>query len=382
MDIFLLLAILTPAAAAARPWCNRAAMMAGTRGHALAHGNWTLGDDGLVFELPSCRLVRPSPARARRCLAGRHVMLVGDSLSRYMYLTLAKFMSAGSWESDSTLAGLSRGHRTSSRSACHESTFFNDEDFVNSSSYQDRWSAYFAETNRQIRGNGTEICDCFRTGCCKEADMTENRFTRVDGGGLLSFINQLKSYSWRVHGHAQPASDWEAMRASVDCLPGGCGEPPRWAEDLRTFARSGLLKYKVTDLILNTGHHWTPDMAPDAFIDELFAGACAAMQPGGSGAWWRTTTVLRKGDKTLVHKTPLQQPKAVKSAQSHGLNIMDFLDATMRLRDLAPDEYNAAFTNFDNVHYVCSVYRELNTIMLNYICDDLGQSDVAYNNAS
>ena len=40
---------------------------------------------------------RVSAALVARCLRGRHVVLVGDSLTRYQYLNLAQLLEYSSW---------------------------------------------------------------------------------------------------------------------------------------------------------------------------------------------------------------------------------------------------------------------------------------------
>lgn len=47
--------------------------------------------------LSDCRLRRFTAEEARTCLAGRPVVFVGDSLSRYSFLSLAAFLHNGSW---------------------------------------------------------------------------------------------------------------------------------------------------------------------------------------------------------------------------------------------------------------------------------------------
>ena len=49
-------------------------------------------DGGYTYEVAGCRLARPTVHTARACLRGRHVLFSGDSISRYLYLTLATFL--------------------------------------------------------------------------------------------------------------------------------------------------------------------------------------------------------------------------------------------------------------------------------------------------
>ena len=60
---------------------------------------WRLrSDTSRELELPDmCRMRRYSSSEARTCLKDRHVMFVGDSLSRYQYLSLAHLLERGTY---------------------------------------------------------------------------------------------------------------------------------------------------------------------------------------------------------------------------------------------------------------------------------------------
>eukprot|EP00569_Conticribra_weissflogii_P013244 CAMPEP_0171381856 /NCGR_PEP_ID=MMETSP0879-20121228/32823_1 /TAXON_ID=67004 /ORGANISM="Thalassiosira weissflogii, Strain CCMP1336" /LENGTH=470 /DNA_ID=CAMNT_0011893447 /DNA_START=89 /DNA_END=1498 /DNA_ORIENTATION=- len=61
--------------------------------------SWKLRRDGSrELTLPStCRLHRYSAAEAKECLKSKHLLFVGDSLTRYHYLSLAYFIEYGNW---------------------------------------------------------------------------------------------------------------------------------------------------------------------------------------------------------------------------------------------------------------------------------------------
>ena len=59
---------------------------------------WQLEGDGsfsLAFE--HCEIVRVSPKNAKRCLHGSHIVFIGDSVTRYMYLSLVNFLALEKW---------------------------------------------------------------------------------------------------------------------------------------------------------------------------------------------------------------------------------------------------------------------------------------------
>ena len=45
----------------------------------------------------SCRLERPSAPAFQRCLRGQRIVLVGDCMMRYQYLSLVHYLETGSW---------------------------------------------------------------------------------------------------------------------------------------------------------------------------------------------------------------------------------------------------------------------------------------------
>ena len=72
------------------PWCG---VIGGVES-----GQWSLTpDSALRFDLLRCRLRRPSLCEAQRCLASRPILVLGDSLSRYQYLSLTHFLAHGAW---------------------------------------------------------------------------------------------------------------------------------------------------------------------------------------------------------------------------------------------------------------------------------------------
>jgi hypothetical protein len=57
-------------------------------------GKFYMDSDGhYSWEPDGCRLRRFTGDEARKCLSGRHVAFVGDSVTRYQYISLAFFLS-------------------------------------------------------------------------------------------------------------------------------------------------------------------------------------------------------------------------------------------------------------------------------------------------
>jgi hypothetical protein len=59
-------------------------------------GSWShTNDEGCRYEVGGCELNRPTQAFALQCLQQRHLLFVGDSISRHLYLTPALFLVNG-----------------------------------------------------------------------------------------------------------------------------------------------------------------------------------------------------------------------------------------------------------------------------------------------
>lgn len=59
--------------------------------------NWTISEQHpeLTLNIRNCELLRFSHTQAKQLLAGKRVVLIGDSLSRYQYLSLVHFLQNG-----------------------------------------------------------------------------------------------------------------------------------------------------------------------------------------------------------------------------------------------------------------------------------------------
>lgn len=302
---------------------------------------------------PPCELVRPEQAAVQRCLAGRHLLFFGDSLQRYLYLTLANFLVSGRWPDDAL-----------SSSPCYESTYFNQD-----ATEDEKWLRYFAGTNQQLGGH--EICDCWRVSCCKEAALHENRYTRV-GTAAVSFVTQLMSPTWAPHGSVAPAA-WEAMHRVVACSPGRCNESTRvgraaapWRTNAVDFMRRVLPRLGVTDVLINSGHHWAAQQHR-AHTTRVFE---AARRGASSRAWWRTTTPRLKGggvSRSSRMGFALKEAQTSREAAALGLGVLDTQEMVMALARVSPAATrDAAWV--DGTHLQCSVNREILIVLLNRLC--------------
>ncbi len=112
-------------------------------------GQWYLLPDGtFTYEFPHCKLRRFTRTTASKCLKGSHLVFMGDSLSRYFYLSLAYLFAHNDW---SLKFARLPGHLSLPKSILSERDFQN-------------WSLFYHKSNKLLNKGRKiiEICDCFR----------------------------------------------------------------------------------------------------------------------------------------------------------------------------------------------------------------------------
>lgn len=107
---------------------------------------YLLPDGSFEYQFSHCRLRKFTVREAFRCLKGTNILFMGDSLTRYFYLSLASFFSRGHW---------------SPRFSKHTNERFPrlitvEQDFK-------RWDIFLQDTNRALQTQHSyEFCDCYR----------------------------------------------------------------------------------------------------------------------------------------------------------------------------------------------------------------------------
>ena len=316
---------------------------------------------GYVYRASNATTVRLSHAKASRCLAHRHVMFIGDSIARFLYLSLAAWLASGNWPEDGSLlcyAG-SPGSVTATQ----------DPEF-------DRWSAFFNWSNALI---GDEVCDCYTdSNWNMERRHIENRFTALtqpNGSGTVrvSYAQHIKGPTWRIHGTVSPGSA-SAMRSQLWCQPGLCNgsatNAPFWASSLPEFILTELPKLEVDTVVLNLGGHWWNPAKPQNW-NWTASVLAAASANGARRVIWLTPTCRHKNGR--AHPSSRQgfsfasaRPFIDDMATRFGTTVVDLLGMTTRLNTLHGSALGEAWVG--GVHFTCSVNRELLRPVLNELC--------------
>lgn len=297
-------------------------------------------------------------------LKGKHILFVGDSVTRFWYLDFAFFLVTGRYPQD----GESRD-----KLICFELGF-------------ESWNEYYADTNGKLSGH--EICDCYREespmGWSKEGTFTENRFTRIPtrGGGSiqLSYATNMLNHNWQMHGHVTPGG-FGFMQDHLACGVGNCSGSPTWTTNLTGFFREVVPSLGVTHLVINFGLHWTPAQAPEEAMEEVFAAAAASAEH----VYYRTTAMVKSRKPTGMNGGPIRDPVAVALALKHGMVLLDY-GALTTLNMSNAVALNPKFGSnmpklffMDRLHFSCSVYREFSRVLLGAVCfppRTLGQNPI------
>ena len=179
-----------------------------------------------VYEPDACKLCRLTGAAARECLGDRHILFLGDSISRYQYLSLAHFLSKLQYpERYGTAPG--------QPSVCLEKEWTG-------------WGIYFEHVPlvlaQAVSACAEEICDCSRPEKrCRDdlwdpsivPEMRESRTLRVypdSGKGLALSYKQMIPWNNDASRYLGPL------------------------EQLRAEAEAGRAVPQL--VIINVGHWW------------------------------------------------------------------------------------------------------------------------------
>ena len=294
------------------------------------------------LELRECPAVESAVA-LDRCLRDRHVLFLGDSVTRYTFLSLAQFMHQGAWDT----------------------SFFPPTEFEG---YYSSWAEFFQVTNGRLGGSGRAVCDCFRkdyahkwvlpAGKSGESVTTvgslENRYFVGPSGGRLSFLQVFGSHPLVWHDPRALGVEAGGTFSQRLCEPAECS--PFNTTDVRVGSLEGpevralVAELAPTDIVVNSGlwESWERDkegkgpltdklvaierMAEAAACarDSALCGALFAALPRGARPrlWWRTTTA-----PAPVSLRSYREPRLVAEALRRGWRVMDVggVGAALRL---------------------------------------------------
>ena len=266
---------------------------------------------------------RISAPAARRCFDGQHLWIAGDSVSRYVYTTLAHFLVRGSWPAPGP-------GWLGAPSLTYQPDWGTGDD----------WEAYFAGSSAMLLGR--ETCNCHRG----PAMSVENRRVEVPGGGTVSFTFVPRMNDWTFGGH--------------DTADGDLSRPLDWtAPNASSFIsemarrRNGQHGLAAADaMVLNIAAWSSSEDWGESDIGELLDAAYGAARL----VVWRETTQNRDG--TSRRDARMEAAVSVRGHEYLG-GIHALTDA---LRDVRPSPF------LDMWHMHPFVYQAISKSILRGLC--------------
>ena len=358
-------ASLEDATAAVLAACNTTALFAAARaksalmrtplGRAPSSGGPNGTDDDVEVDAGASHcdpLARSLHANALIALEGQHIVMVGDSIMRYSYLSFGYWLRHGSWSSPPPVN-------------TREKAWPN-------------WHTFYNVTTDRLGGGTHEICDCYRPEQFEAQYSRESRYMLLPSGkSRLSFItwfgdNPTGGRNTTTLGvpcldTAMRTQDAAASCPQQSCRAGECASSPSLPGEAKG-ALPGLLRslippLKPTVLVLNCGL-WCgcPGCLPEAEILSVIRDVRAALAPAPLRVIWRTTT---QESKQVTGREPdwgrPEESPFLAQLLADRVDVFDARVLTAHAADAVPGSF------WDYAHPVAPLYSLLNWGMIGCI---------------
>lgn len=292
-------------------------------------GSWYISREGeLFFEPHACRLRRMTAAEVRRCLSNSTITFVGDSLTRYQYLSLAHFLVHGRF--------IQRYADDNTSSLTNEKTW-------------PSWPVFYSAGSQLLHVNtsnltSTESCDCHRV---PNELIREFRTLTTQAGQSKMRVEYKQAFG-------QGGSQTGLMEDTLRGMREGIGN------------HTGLGRHV---LVVNLGAwfpawHWNQSQLtsnPVAVYQHVF-NAPDILQRRLTGQLqlvWKTTTA-RADENSYMHRPWMYLLDGM--AKFYGWDTMDAFGVTQPMLKLGMNSW------WDALHFEAFVYDQLNDVLLNGIC--------------
>ena len=309
-------------------------------------GLWSLGPDNAPrFDLEQCRLRRPSPCEVQRCLSSQSILFVGDSLTRYNYLSLIYFLSHGSWPD---LLGGRPEQPSPVVQPEHAS-----------------WAHFYQSSNATY--GGREHCSCFRNASLtterrhfydSRSDITARFFYYPVNASLQRSFQEVAD-EWR-HGSTEAGSGSRRERYTYTVH----SHQPKLCSDFAhdsCYYPAGAPYRPVSVLVANVGI-WQFGRTADPHFFERIRAALPAGLP--LRAIWKLATPRDDGSETKAGATDIAA-RVFSSAGAVRWQLMDLFSLV--------NQTGAHRAYVDAWHFRPFVYQEMNVLLLNMLCDEQWQ---------
>ncbi len=265
----------------------------------------------------SGNVTRRTRLGTERRLAGKHVVMIGDSRTRYQYMALVHFLARGRWP---------RCKEAEETPIDESSCYFVDEKHGGG---EISWLRFFVNTSRALNDapGRSETCDCHRP----VVGSMENRFF----SGPNYRVTFLQSWHAAIGFHASfPPFNWNA--SSIECAPGYCDAAPTLLS-MRDALDEIVPRLNATHVFVNSG--WE-NLDMGCLVSRF-----AARNPGVEAY-------------AMSNPDERSHPSAAAPPLGCGARLFDRRAAT---RDLPTSLY------WDGLHILSSANEELNHLMIDLI---------------
>lgn len=309
-------------------------------------GRWYISKSGEYYYEPEmCRLRRLSAEEARTCLRDKYIIFVGDSISRYQYVSFVHFLSRRQY--------MERYANASQPSLDVEF------EWNNFTEYFQGGSTLLSDV---VDGEGEEICDCKR-GVDWYIDLYEGKIWENRNFALHKYtIDGHKFIDSKLRVSYFSASDFpdlehSALHAITRALRHRHhGEPSPdvvllnvglWAWSSRFFVPNPMsLRYLVEDL-LETGKALAKNLMTRHPV-QLF---------------WKSTTPLREWTSKDGEIEAMEEDAREIAKASQLWKVLDIRAIAGAALKQKLDIY------VDKSHFIPVVYEQFNDLLLNHICE-------------
>ena len=269
---------------------------------------------------------------------GRHIVLMGDSVTRYQYLSLVYFLEYGAFPGNEDTWLTPEGAQL--KGPTWEKSYTS-------------WEQFYNVTNGQLRGH--EICDCFRARETKTT-LCENRYYHHPSLNIsVSYVGWMGPIPIRGHllpgGHgagpvaaASPSETYNAM----GCRVSNCNNPYKWnARSPQDAIRAHVKGLSPTDFFANAGL-WPIEGIN--WIGLAAAGRDLHISTGANIFWKTTTPEINEHQKGCKSVHRLKHGEIREMAQN-GWHLYDAFKIVCNLQ-------GSIYT--DKLHFQGVAYEELN----------------------
>ena len=341
----------------------------------------------------TCYLTRYTPEQAGKCLKNKNLFFVGDSLTRYQFLSLAYFLEHKKWPMRFN-AGLQpcldhideNGNPTCSKK--EEPSVCSENDFVDIGG----WKSYY-----QAMGGGTGG-SVFHGRMESQSIRSGKRFPIVD---TMQYTSSDK-YG-EGNGRTKLSAYMELGRSGMEPFHGfnftGCGynatctyTPERYAQNEKRVSNSDF-DWEYPNIVTGFGPNGTSFHAQHQDTNYIFynrgiwgaiqidkaekmMSAMYEMTGGDEGrrvsnnrCFFRSTTANFQTNTELKHLKDLESGPVRDIVRRSGCEYFDISFVTEEFSRIEDKSYEQRSTFLDQVHYTPWVYEELNNLLLNVLCN-------------